>query len=281
MKKIAVVLSFLSGILLCSLYYKNYHSFPHFKNKHQYKSILTPTQFLDYKTEKGQIPSFSAPKTLILCYDNHLLKSVLSKYKHQQCDGAFSNVCFLSDYPSVAIAKFGLFGGLNAFRLELAIAWGVKQVIAIGTSCALQKGITQKDIIVCEKSIRDEGTSYHYLPYGKYAYPSKKLQKKLLLTLKQLNQPYKIGTSWTTDAFFRATKEEVAHYQKEGVLCIEAEAASVFSVAKFRNIEMVVMLTVTDSYANLKWEKAVDYQKQKLETLNTMLKIALKVSDEN
>lgn len=60
-------------------------------------------------------------------------------------------------------------------KLELLIAWGVKQFITLGIAGGLQKNLLIGDIIVCEKAIRDEGTSHHYLPYDKYAYPSKNM----------------------------------------------------------------------------------------------------------
>ncbi len=184
----------------------------------------------------------------------------------------------ITDYPSIAIAKFGLFGPTNALKLERAIAWGVKQIIAIGTSGGLQKDIAPGDILVCEKSIRDEGTSHHYLPYSKYAYPSEKLQQKPLLYLEKENLPYKLGPSWTTDALYRTTKQEVERYQKEGVLCVEGEAAALFAVSAYRNIEMIAMFTITDSFANLKWEKSTDKEEKKLETLNKLFEIALNIA---
>ena len=281
MIKLHIVLSFLFGVLVCTIghyfLYKGYRPFPHFANKYKYKAILTPAKHIARIKAKGNYPTMTPPKTLIVCYDEKFFNNALKKYKHKQCDGQFGGLYFLIDHPSIAFIQLPGFGPGSAMKLELLIAWGIKQVIAIGTSCGFQKDIKPGDILVCERSIRDEGLSHHYLPYSKYAYPSQKLQKQLLLTLKNLKVPYKIGTSWATDAFYRTTKEEVKHYQKEGIMCIDAEGASLLSVAKFRNIDMVIMFTITDSYANLEWEKALYHQDKKIETLNKMLEIALMV----
>ena len=83
--------------------------------------------------------------------------------------------------------------------------------------------------------------------------------------------------SLTTDGFYRAITQEIEYYQKEGVLCIEMEAAAIFAVVKFRDVKAIALFTVTDSYANLKWEKSLDYKVKKNETLNKMFEIALKV----
>ena len=227
-----------------------------------------------HKAMGKPIPTCAPPKTVILCFDDKFLKHVLQKYHTEPC----GDMHVLSEYPSVAIAKFGWFSPTNAMRLENAIARGVKQIIAIGTCAGLQTDISPGDILVCEKAIRDEGTSHHYLPYSKYAYPSKILQIKLLDHLKETNTPYKLGPSWTTDAIFRSTKFEVEQYQKEGVLCVEGETAALFAVAAYRNIEIVALFTITDSFANLKWEKPVDYEEQKLQTLMILFEIALNIS---
>lgn len=90
-----------------------------------------------------------------------------------------------------------------------------------------------------------------------------------------------MGPSWTTDGFYRTTKEEVEQYQKDGVLCVEMESAALLAVAKYRNIDMAALFAITDSYANLTWEKAIGYREKKLETLSTLFGIALKVATEN
>ena len=282
---IFVTASFLLGIFACTIYQYffigAYHPFPNFFDKYKYQALLTPQMAFERQKAKVNIPICSAPKTLILCYDNAFLKRILQKYRHEECENVYSqhtDIYLLSDCPQIAIARFGWGAPLNAIKLEHAIAWGVKQVIAIGTSCGLQKDISPSDILVCEKAIRDEGTSHHYLPYSKYAYPSKKLLEKLLLHLNKTNTPYKLGPSWTTDAFYRSTKEEVEQYQKEGVLNVEMEAASLFTIAAYRNIDMIALFSITDSYANLKWEKPLNYEKQKFKTMEKLFEITLSVA---
>lgn len=279
-----LITSFLLGLFVCFLgqyFYKtiNQTRFPHFPNKHQHQALLTPQMHLERTKAKGKYPSFSAPQTLIVCCDDGLLQTTVQTYHTQQCDGCFPEVYFLTDYPSVAIAKFGLTAPLNAMKLDLAIAWGVKQIIFIGTSCGLQKNTQLGDVVVCEKAIRDEGVSHHYLAYDKYAYPSQVLQKKLVQALKAMDITYKMGTIWTTDGFYRTTGEEIAYYQREGVLCVEMETAAILSVATFNKIDAVAMVFIGDSYAKQKWEKTIDgYKEKKLTVLNNMVRTALTLS---
>lgn len=178
------------SVIICYQFIKMAcHPFPNFANKYQHKALLTPEQFLERYKAEGKFPICSPPKTVILCFDEAFLQTILQKYPNQPC----ADVYLLTEYPSVAITKFGMGASLNVMRLEREIAWGIKQVIAIGTCCGLQKDLSLGDIIVCEKSIRDEGTSHHYLPYSKYAYPSDSLNKKVLTVLDEMKKTLQIG----------------------------------------------------------------------------------------
>jgi len=278
-QKNLIVLSFFFGVLVSTAGYYFFKApcqrFPHVPEKHKYQALLTPQKHLERIKAKGKYPKHAPPKTLIVCADNLLLKTVLQKYRTEQCDGYFSPVYFFVDYPSVAIAHLGMTAPHVAIRLEMTIAWGVKNIIFIGTCCGLQENIAIGDLIVCERSIRDEGTSYHYLVPSKYVYASRKIKNKLIKFLKKNNVTYKLGTIVTTDGFYRTTQEEVDVYQKEGVLAVEMETAGLLSVATFNNIDMIALLTITDSYAKKSWEKPLDYKEQKIKALASFVKIAL------
>jgi purine-nucleoside phosphorylase len=61
------------------------------------------------------------------------------------------------------------------------------------------------------------------------------------------------GAIWTTDAVYRETREKVESYQKQGVLAVEMEVSALFSVARFRQVELGAMLVVSDELSALKW----------------------------
>jgi len=118
----------------------------------------------------------------------------------------------------------------------------------------LDLGIIAEDVVVCERALRDEGTSYHYVQPSKYAYASAEMTERIVKSLDNLGVTYMVGTSWTTDVPYRETAEEVKRYQKEGVLAVEMEASALFSVAAFRNVEMGAVFTISDSIAELVWK---------------------------
>ncbi len=119
---------------------------------------------------------------------------------------------------------------------ELIFA-GVNKIIIVGYAGSLRKDIPHGSIVVCTKALRDEGVSHHYIGYGKYIETSPKLRKKIISLMKKENIKFYVGPTWTIDAPYMETKEEVEYYRKKGILTIEMEASAMLSVIKRRNKE--------------------------------------------
>ena len=124
-------------------------------------------------------------------------------------------------------------------------------------------------MVVCDRAIRDEGVSHHYLAPDKYAGASPALTARLARALEAGGHAHTVGASWTTDAPYRETRAEVLRYQGEGVACVEMEAAALFAVAQYRRVEMGALFTITDSLASLEWRPEFHSERtqQGLETL--------------
>ena len=149
--------------------------------------------------------------------------------------------------------SLALAGSKPADVLEEFIAFGVSRFLSVGTAGSLQHHIGIGDLVVCDRAIRDEGLSHHYVAPGKYAHASPDLTARLVRALDNDGQSFVVGTSWTIDAPYRETKAEVSDYQQEGVACVEMEAAALFTVAHYRGVEMGAMFTISDSLASLEW----------------------------
>jgi uridine phosphorylase len=252
-------------------------AFPNYAGKWTMPSLMTPERSLTYHQTHNLLPSCSPPKTIIFCYSKGLMKRVMENYSMRQCDGKLKELYFFVEYPDVAIVYYGQGAPSNAMRLEYLLSWGVKQCISIGLAGGLQKDLSVGDLIVCDKAIRDEGTSHHYLPAEKYAYPSKNFTDTLCQTLDKMKIPYRKGPSWTTDAFYRQTKEEIEQYQKEGVMTVEMEAAALFTITSLHQAEIISFFTISDTIGDLEWKP--DFENPKTsEGLDTLVKIALKAA---
>lgn len=250
--------------------------FPIFPNKHLEKPLFTPTEFLDYLRKVGRYPTFSPPDGIIICYQQTLLDHIIQNHKLSKVHSTFGELYLMDDTSGkIGIAgKIGIGAPAVVTAMEELIAFGVNKFISIGTAGALQKNLKAGDIIICDKAIRDEGVSYHYLAPEKYVYASGKVVENIKRSLEKVNQKFYVGTSWTIDAPYRETIAEAKKYQEEGVLTVEMEAAALLSVAQYRGVEMGAIFTISDSLADLKWDPSF-YQKEPQESLEILYKVAL------
>lgn len=149
------------------------------------------------------------------------------------------------------LGKFGIGAPAAVTCLEELIASGTREFVSIGTASTLQTILSIADLVVCERAIRDEGTSHHYLPPERYADPG--LTARLCERLRAEGVHFAQGASWTTDAPSRETIEENREYQSQGVLCVEMEASALFAVARYRKVALVSMFSISDQLGELVW----------------------------
>jgi len=152
---------------------------------------------------------------------------------------------------TIARAPFGA-PGCVALAEELA-SFGMQRALFIGYCGSLQPGVRAGDIIVPTEAVREEGTSFHYLPADIAARPHQDIQTKIVDYLQRKKVPYHEGTIWTTDAIYRETKGKVERYQKEGVLGVEMELAALFAFGIAQKVAIGGMLVVADELSTGRW----------------------------
>ena len=154
----------------------------------------------------------------------------------------------------LAVFHPGVGAPLAAALLEEVIALGCAKFIACGGAGVLNKEIASGHIVVATSAVRDEGTSYHYLPPGREAYASPEAVGAIRAVLEKHKCPYTLGKTWTTDAFYRETPAKVALRRSEGCLAVEMEAAAFFAVAEFRRVTFAQMLYGGDDVSGIEWD---------------------------
>lgn len=260
------------------LIFKRNMVFPNFPNKYNEKTVVQANNFWEYKKKLGVFPDIEPPKGVIVCYSPTILNYIVEHYSLSPVENVHGNSFYLlNDSGSdIAICRtIGVGAPVVGILLEELSAFGIKYFITIGTAGSLQKDLQLGSHIVCTRAIRDEGTSYHYMPSEKYSYPSKSLTEKMIEIAKQMNLNYYTGTSWTIDAPYRETIAELKYYRDEGVLTVEMEAAAIFAIAKFLNIEAGVILTISDYLTEESWEPHFHLTEEHLHTLFTLAKKTL------
>ena len=137
--------------------------------------------------------------------------------------------------------------------LEQLIALGARKLLYLGFCGALDPVLSIGDLFVPLRAVREEGTSYHYLPAGVEPAAAPAITTLLQHEAARMDVDVKQGSMWTTDAPFRETPAKIAAYQASGVRVVDMEIAALLSVAAFRGCEVAALLVVSDECYHPVW----------------------------
>ena len=138
----------------------------------------------------------------------------------------------------VGVCCMGIGAPAVVAQLELFVALGVRRFLSVGTAGGLGPEQTAGDIVVVTGAIRDEGTSYHYAAPEADVSPDAELTGALARALRRVGVAPGFGLTWTTDAPYRQTAEEILEYRRRGVLTVEMEAAALFAASRALAVEL-------------------------------------------
>lgn len=133
-------------------------------------------------------------------------------------------------------------------------AMGAGTFVWFGSCGVLNHETVQDRLIIPERAIREDGTSYHYAPpAGEITQPETSV-RALAAAMDQLNRPYVRGKVWTTDAIYRETGGKVREKRDSGCLAVEMECAALLAASQFRKVKFAQFLYTADSLSNESWE---------------------------
>jgi uridine phosphorylase len=155
---------------------------------------------------------------------------------------------------SVALFHPGVGAPLAAGLMEEMIALGCRKFIACGGAGVLDREIAMGHVLIPVSAVRDEGTSYHYLPPSREVEPTPEAVAAIETVLQRHHVPYLLAKTWTTDAFYRETRKRVAMRRAEGCLTVDMEASALFAVAQFRGVQLGQILYGGDNLDGEVWD---------------------------
>ena len=222
-------------------------------NKYGRPSIVNPEALAAHGRESGAYAQIAPPRSAILCYHRGLAQRLVASRAHEKIEGFFGDTYLLEETRGhvALVADFGIGAPVAAVMLEDLIALGCRSVISIGTCGGMDPALAAGDLLVCTDAIRDEGTSHHYLPAGEPASADPALTARMETELAARAVAHRTGATWTTDAPYRETKEEVLRHVAAGVAVVEMEAAALFAVARVRTASVASLLVVSDVLSTL------------------------------
>jgi uridine phosphorylase len=160
------------------------------------------------------------------------------------------------DFDGTRLAFFqpGLTAPFAAAMLEEVIRLGCRKFVACGGAGVLDSSIPPGRLIVPTVAVRDEGTSYHYLPPAREVAANAEAVRAIERALSSRGAEHVKGKTWTTDAFYRETRDKVRLRREEGCITVEMEAAAFFAVAEFRGVPFGQILYAGDDVSGETWD---------------------------
>ncbi len=223
--------------------------------------IKNDIPILEYDTESqavimaGHNTDFCFPERAVMLFMDKEIDEYVS-VNNCEIIGQFGNIT--KPFPvyktevngiEIAICQAPIGGAASVQIMEQLIAGGVKKIIATGC-CGALFADNEGDFYIPVSALRQEGTSYHYLPPSREIELNQDAINAIEKTLSKHNYNYVKCKTWTTDGFYRETKEMVEYRKAEGFSVVEMECASLATCAKFRDIVFGQLLFTADSLAN-------------------------------
>lgn len=215
------------------------------------KAVLEPQNF---------IKKMDIPKHCVITFFREVIEGKRAEGVLKQIASIHSETVDIPIYETIYNGKriclvLGFAGSAGAaVQLEELIAYGCEKFIVCGGAGVLQKDIAVGHLIVPYSAIRDEGVSYHYIKPSREIECDLRALEVIENKLISLKIPFVKAKTWTTDSFYRETKDKIALRVSEGCVSVEMEAAAFFAVSKFREVVLGQILYGGDDLSGETWD---------------------------
>jgi uridine phosphorylase len=147
----------------------------------------------------------------------------------------------------VSVTSTGIGNPSAAIAIEELLAVGADTFIRVGTSGGMQPDQNPGDLAIITASIRDEGTTKHYLPAEFPAVANLEVVVALREAAKKLGHSFHLGISHSKDSYYgqvQPDKMPVANYLNErwkawvqgGAICAEMESSTLLTLGSIYGV---------------------------------------------
>jgi uridine phosphorylase len=199
------------------------------------------------------IPEAAVPEICVLDPDGDILR-VLRREGRASPSAAWA--CYHTDlyefdyeearYGIIACAVGAPFAVLLAEQLFVS---GCRFLVSVTSAGQIVPHGPPPYFVVIDRALRDEGTSYHYLPPADFVSADPVLIDAAMTALKERQLRAYRGAAWTTDAPFRETVGAIERCRARGILAVEMEAAALYAFAQARRQPVLCLAHVTNQMA--------------------------------
>ena len=225
------------------------------RKDHLSPSVFTPENMLREARRQKSIPEGTVPKVCILDPDGDIVQNLATSglATLNPFWACYHTSMYNFTYEGI---EFGIVG--NAVGASFAVlvaeemfACGCGLLISMTSAGQIVPKGTPPYFVLIEKALRDEGTSYHYLPPSQFSVISPKLLESLKGVFEKSQPPVIPGTTWTTDAPFRETETTIVDRRSQGILGVEMEASALYAFAEAKNRPVICFAHITNQMGNV------------------------------
>ena len=216
------------------------------------RPVVTPLQMVKSLTwGKLREKALALPSTGILLVTRHDLRSLARRLGAKR---AMAWRPYRELYRGEVALALSPFGAPNVVAVAEEIsAFGVRKVLFFGYCGSIREDLKAGELLLPLVAVREEGTSYHYLPPGQEAVADEGMVELIEKRLQERGIPFRKGRIWSTDAIYRETAGKVERYSREGVLAVEMEVAALLSWGKTAGVRVAALLLVSDELSPSQW----------------------------
>jgi uridine phosphorylase len=220
---------------------------------YQAPSVFTPHNLLREARRQKSLNEVAVPPICVLDPDGDIVRYLLATGQAQpEPDWAcYHTTLYTFFLQGQRIGLIGCAVGASFAVLvaEELFAAGCELLISITSAGQITRLGEPPYFILIERSLRDEGTSYHYLPPGDFSAISPTLCQRVKDTFHASPLTVYYGATWTTDAPFRETEAAIQHAQAMGLLAVEMEAAALYAFSEVKQAPVICFAHVTNQMA--------------------------------
>ena len=227
---------------------------------HGQPSVFRPEHLLREARRQKGLPERDVPAICVLDPDGDLFRHArlaadTSVSPGWACYHTSLHEMHLADGTVVGIVGNAVGAPFAVLVAEQLFASGCRYLISVTSSGQIADLGAPPYVVLIDRALRDEGTSFHYLPADADDFvtaPDAALISRIESGLHAAFPPgggtavYR-GATWTTDAPYRETATAIAAAAARGVLAVEMEAAALYAFATARGVRVTCFAHVTNS----------------------------------
>lgn len=214
-------------------------------------SAFTPEALIAAVRGERGLSADPVPPVCVLDFDGDLTDWLVSRGRVARCPhwACFHTTMYAMDVDGIpcAIVPRTIGGPYAVLVAEQLAVSGARIVVGLTSAGRVSPELPLPSLVVATRAIRDEGTSYHYLPPGDTVDADPRIAAALLTEAGAVGLPASAGLVWTTDAPYRETARQLELHAEAGVLAVEMQAASLFAFGAARDFPVGVLAHVTNS----------------------------------